>query len=65
MQKGRGMTKEKKGKLKKVYVCKICNTYLTKDAEEAIPLCCGKGMIIMDELFEDDAYEMKDSAGGL
>jgi rubrerythrin len=29
-------------KKKKVYVCQICNTYLTKDEDEAIPVCCGK-----------------------
>jgi len=52
-------------KLKKVYVCKICNTYLTKDATEPVPICCGKGMFEMDELYEDEAYEIKDSAGGL
>jgi hypothetical protein len=54
-----------KEKMKRVYVCKICNTYLTRDATEEIPLCCGKGMIVMDELSEDEAYEIKDSSGGL
>jgi len=51
--------------VKKVYVCKICNTYMTKDVEEPTPLCCGKPMIVMDELLEGETYEVKDSAGGM
>lgn len=59
------MGEKKERKLKKVYVCKICNTYLTQDAAEKVPICCGKGMFEMDELYEDEAYEIKDSPGGL
>ncbi len=59
------MTEDTINKMKKVYVCKVCNTYLTKDANETAPLCCGKTMIVMDELSEDEAYEIKDSAGGI
>lgn len=59
------MEKKRNAKKKKVYVCKICNTYMTRDADEAVPLCCGKGMIVMDELTEDEIYQKKESAGGL
>lgn len=52
-------------KRKKVYACQICNTYMTKDADEPSPLCCSRGMLAMDELDEDEIYEQKDAAGGL
>jgi hypothetical protein len=52
-------------KKKKVYACKVCNAYLTKDAEEATPLCCGKSMMVMDELSEDEIYEEKNASGGI
>lgn len=54
-----------KDKIKKVYVCKLCNTYMTKDADEAAPLCCGRAMIVMDELNENEIYEEKESSGGM
>lgn len=54
-----------KDKMKKVYVCKLCNTYLTKDAVESAPLCCGRSMIVMDELNEDEIYDEKNSSGGM
>jgi len=41
-------------KKKKVYVCQICNTYFPKDADEAVPVCCGKEMVVMDEFEEDE-----------
>lgn len=50
---------------KKVYVCQKCNTYLTKDANDAIPVCCGKEMVEMDEFEESDVNEIKESSGGL
>ena len=53
-----------KAKTKKVYACRLCNAYMTKDADEATPLCCGKGMDLMDELNEDEIYEEKESSGG-
>lgn len=53
-----------KAKTKKVYACRLCNAYMTKDADEATPLCCGKGMDLMDELSEDEIYEEKESSGG-
>ncbi len=53
------------GKKKKVYVCQICNSYMTKDADEPVPICCGKAMLVMDEVDEKDIYEEKDAAGGL
>lgn len=52
-------------KKKKVYACKVCNAYMTKDAEEPTPLCCGKAMVVMDELSEDEIYEQKESSGGI
>ena len=51
-------------KMKKVYTCKICNAYLTEDADAATPLCCGKSMMLMDELSEDEIYEKKEASGG-
>ncbi len=53
------------GKIKKVYACKICNAYMTKEAGEPAPLCCGKGMLLMDELNEDEIYEEKEASGGI
>lgn len=50
---------------KKVYVCQKCNTYLTKDADDAIPVCCGKEMVEMDEFEEGEVKELKESSGGL
>jgi len=50
---------------KKVYVCQICNTYLTKDVDEAIPVCCGKEMVEMDEFEEGEVKDIKESSGGL
>lgn len=50
---------------KKVYVCQICNSYVTKDAEEEVPVCCGQVMIEMDEVEEEDVYEEKEASGGL
>jgi hypothetical protein len=29
-------------KRKKVYACKVCNAYVTRDAEGAVPLCFGQ-----------------------
>jgi rubrerythrin len=52
-------------KKKKVYVCQICNTYFPKDADEAVPVCCGKEMVVMDEFEEDEVKNMKESSGGL
>jgi hypothetical protein len=52
-------------KMKKVYACKLCNAYLTKDAGEATALCCGRTMTEMDELSENDIYEEKESSGGM
>jgi len=51
-------------KMKKVYTCKICNAYLTEYADAATPLCCGKTMMLMDELSEDEIYEEKEASGG-
>jgi len=51
-------------RIKKVYVCKLCNTYMTRDSDESAPLCCGRSMIVMDELSEDEIYEEKESSGG-
>jgi rubrerythrin len=59
------MQERKKTAKKKVYVCQVCNTYFTKDAEEPIPVCCAKGMIVMDEFEEGEVKEIKESAGGL
>ncbi len=53
-----------KEKTKKVYACRLCNAYMTKDYNEPTPLCCGKGMDLMDELSEDEIYEQKESSGG-
>jgi len=53
------------GKKKKVYACSVCNAYMTKDADEPLPLCCGKGMVLMDELSEDEIYEEKEASGGI
>ncbi len=50
---------------KKVYVCQICNSYVTKDAGEEVPVCCGQPMIEMDQVEDDDIYELKDASGGL
>ncbi len=47
-------------KKKKVYVCQICNSYVTKDADEEVPVCCGQVMIEMA-----DVYEEKNASGGL
>jgi hypothetical protein len=52
-------------KMKKVYACKLCNAYMTKDADETTPLCCGRAITEMDELSEDDIYEEKESSGGM
>ncbi len=52
-------------KKKKVYACKVCNAYMTKDYDEQVPLCCGKGMVLMDELGEDEIYEEKEASGGI
>lgn len=52
-------------KKKKVYVCQVCNAYLTKDGNEPTPICCGKAMMVMDELDEGEIYEEKDVSGGL
>ncbi len=52
-------------KKKKVYVCQICNSYLTKDEDEQVPICCGKAMMVMDELEENEIYENKEASGGL
>lgn len=54
-----------KGKDKKVYACKVCNAYLTNNADEPTPLCCGKAMLLMDELSEDDIHEEKSSSAGI
>ena len=54
-----------KDKDKKVYACKVCNAYLTNSADEPTPLCCGKAMLLMDELSEDDIFEEKSSSGGI
>ncbi len=53
------------GTRKKVYACKKCNAYMTKDADDPTPLCCGRAMMEMDELSEDDIYEEKESSGGM
>lgn len=53
------------GAMKKVYVCQICNTYLTKNEDEPIPVCCGKDMVEMDEFEEGEIKEIKESSGGL
>ncbi len=50
---------------KKVYVCQICNTYLTTDANVEMPLCCGKEMFEMDEFDENEVKTVKESSGGL
>lgn len=50
---------------KKVYVCQICNTYLTEDEKETIPICCGKEMIEMGEFEENEVKEIKESSGAL
>jgi len=50
---------------KKVYVCKHCNAYMTKDYDEPVPLCCGKAMIEMDEVDENEIYEEKSSSSGM
>ena len=54
-----------KDKDKKVYACKVCNAYLTNNANEPTPLCCGKAMLLMDELSEDDIHEEKSSSSGI
>ena len=59
---GNGMSKDKD---KKVYACKVCNAYLTNNADEPTPLCCGKAMLLMDELSEDDIHEEKSSSSGI
>ncbi len=38
---------------------------MTKDADEPTPICCGKAMMVMDELREDEIYENKEVSGGL
>lgn len=50
---------------KKVYVCQICNTYLTKDENDAIPVCCGKEMVEMDKFDTSEVKNIKESSGGL
>ncbi len=50
---------------KKVYVCQICNTYITKDEKDPIPVCCGKEMVEMDEFEEGEVKNIKESSGGL
>lgn len=51
--------------MKKVFACKVCNAYMTKDANDSTPLCCGKAMIVMDELSEDEMYDQKESSSGM
>ena len=50
---------------KKVYVCQMCNSYLTKDEDEPVPICCGKEVFEMDEVVEKDIYKQKETSGGL
>ncbi|MFN3739215.1 MAG: hypothetical protein ACK4TF_00895 [Thermodesulfovibrionales bacterium] len=50
---------------KKVYVCQICNTYIVKKDDEAIPVCCGKEMVEMDEFEDGEVKSIKESSGGL
>lgn len=50
---------------KKVYVCQKCNTYLTQDEDNAVPICCGQEMVEMDEFEEGEIKSIKESSGGL
>ncbi len=50
---------------KKVYLCQVCNAYMTKDINEPAPICCGTVTVLMDEPFNEEVCEGNDVSGGL